>query len=127
MKLALDTNRYTDLCRGHPDVAGLVERAEMVLLPFVVLAELRVGFAIGARGLDNERVLQRFLLKPGVDVVYPSDTTTRVYASLYRQLRAQGTAIPTNDLWIASIVVEHDLTLCTGDEHFRHLPQLNLL
>ncbi len=127
MRLALDTNRYTELCRGDADVVGPVERAEMVLLPFVVLAELRVGFAIGAHGRENERVLQHFLSKPGVDVLYPSDTTTRVYASLYRQLRAQGTAIPTNDLWIASIVVEHELTLSSDDQHFRHLPQINLL
>jgi predicted nucleic acid-binding protein len=127
VRLVLDTNRYTELCRGDPQVAGLVERAELVFLPFVVLAELRVGFAIGSRGSENEKILQRFLSKPGVDVLFPSDTTTRVYAGLYRQLRSQGTAIPTNDLWIASIVVEHDLTLSSGDEHFRHLPQLILV
>ncbi len=127
MRLALDTNRYTDLCRGNPDLVRQVAQADSVFLPFVVLAELRAGFALGAHGAENERVLQRFLLKPSVDVLYPADTTTRVCASLYRQLRIQGTAIPTNDLWIASIVVEHDLALCTGDDHFRHLPQLKLV
>ncbi len=45
----------------------------------------------------------------------------------YRQLHQQSTSIPNNDLWIAALVVEHDLMLCTRDAHFRHLPQLNLV
>lgn len=125
MKIALDTNRYVDLCRGDGDVVALVERAEAVLVPFVVLAELRAGFALGTSGAENERTLARFLLEPGVRVVFATDATTRAYASLYRQLRGQGTPIPSNDLWIAALVVEHGAALCTRDAHFRKLPQIH--
>ena len=44
MKIALDTNRYTDLCRGTREVVRTLEEAEAVFLPFVVLAELRANF-----------------------------------------------------------------------------------
>ena len=127
MRVALDTNRYRDLCDGEEDVVQLLEEASSVHIPLIVVAELRAGFAVGRKGRENEAVLQRFLLKPGVEVLLPSDATTRHYAGLYRQLRQQGTPIPTNDLWIAALVVERDLFLCTRDEHFRHLPQLNLV
>ena len=127
MKLALDTNRYVELCQGDPEVVRVLEQAETVYLPFVVLAELRAGFSIGTRGRANERVLQIFLGKPGVHTLYAGDATTRSYASLYRQLRKQGTPIPTNDLWIAALVVEHGLLLFSRDEHFNNLPQLNRL
>ncbi|HEY6323227.1 MAG TPA: hypothetical protein VJA16_16915 [Thermoanaerobaculia bacterium] len=53
MRLALDTNRYTDLTRGDAAVVMLVERAEEVLLPFIVLAELRAGFSVGTRGAER--------------------------------------------------------------------------
>ena len=43
---------------------------------------------------------------------------------LYRQLRAAGTPIPTNDIWIAALVVQHDLTLFSRDAHFDALPQI---
>ncbi|MCA8967980.1 MAG: PIN domain-containing protein, partial [Planctomycetes bacterium] len=43
------------------------------------------------------------------------------------QLRDQGTPVPTNDMWIAALVLEHRLTLFSRDEHFRHLPQLDWL
>jgi tRNA(fMet)-specific endonuclease VapC len=124
MRLALDTNRYTDLCRDSADVVTLVEHAETVFLPFIVLGELRAGFAVGKRGAENERVLRRFLMKPGVAVLFADDQTTQHYATLFRQLRRQGTPIPTNDLWIAALVLQHDLVLCDRDRHFDHLPQI---
>ena len=127
IRLALDTNRYTDLVRGEGETSSHVERAERVYLPCVVLAELRAGFAVGRYGADNERVLQRFLAKPGIGVLFPDDRTTRIYANLFRQLRSQGTPIPTNDIWIAALVVQHDLTLSSRDAHFRKLPQLDLV
>jgi len=127
MRIALDTNRYRDLCDGMGEVLERLQVADAIFLPFVVLAELRAGFAVGSKGRENERVLGRFLNKPGVDVLYASESTTRAYASLYRQLRSQGTPLPTNDLWIAALAIDHDLFLYSRDAHFRHLPQLNLV
>ena len=127
MKLALDTNRYVDLMRGDAEVRALVEAARTVLVPFVVVAELRAGFAVGTKGRANERLLQRFLAKAGVEVAYATDATTHHYAALFRQLRQQGTPVPTNDLWIAALVTEHGASLCTRDAHFEHLAQLDVV
>lgn len=124
MKIALDTNRYTDFSRGNASVVQLLELADEVWLPFVVMGELRAGFAIGTQGPHNEALLRRFLLKPKVGVLYPDDQTTYHYASVYRQLRKQGTPIPTNDMWIAALVLQHSLSLCDRDAHFEALPQL---
>jgi tRNA(fMet)-specific endonuclease VapC len=127
VRLAIDTNRYRDLCDGKREVVERLETAERICVPFIVLAELRAGFAAGTKGKANERVLHQFLAQPGVEILHSSDSTTRSYAALYRQLRAQGTPIPTNDLWIAAIVLEHDLALYSRDAHFEALPQLNLI
>ncbi len=124
MRLALDTNRYTDLCRGESSVVETVEHADQVWLPFIVLGELRAGFAVGAQGPRNESVLRRFLMKPGIAVLYADDQTTHHYANVYRQLRKQGTPIPTNDMWIAALVLQHSLALCARDAHFDALPQI---
>ena len=124
MRLALDTNRYVDLCKGVAETARLVSTAEAVFLPFVVVAELRAGFAFGRRAAENERVLRRLLLKEGVAILYADDQTTHHYAAAFRQLRLQGTPIPTNDLWIAALVLQYNLTLHARDRHFDHLPQI---
>jgi tRNA(fMet)-specific endonuclease VapC len=124
VRLCLDTNRYVDLCKGVEDTARLVSTAEAVFLPFVVVAELRAGFALGKRSAENERVLRLFLLKEGVNILYPDDQTTHEYAAAFRQLRLQGTPIPTNDLWIAALALQHNLRLHARDRHFDNLPQI---
>jgi tRNA(fMet)-specific endonuclease VapC len=124
MRIAIDTNRYVDLCKGVTETVELLETAGELVLPFVVLAGLRAGFLLGRRQVDNERALNRLLLKDGVEVLYPDDQTTHHYASVYRQLRKQGTPIPTNDMWLAALVLQHNLALHARDRHFDHLPQL---
>ncbi len=111
-------------CRGDAQVVERIEAADEVWLPFIVLGELRAGFAVGSQGPRNEAILRRFLLKPGVDVLYADEQTTHHYANVYRQLRKQGTPIPTNDIWIAALVLQHSLMLYDRDGHFQALPQL---
>lgn len=124
MKVALDTNRYVDLCKGVAETVELLEAADAVILPFVVIGELRAGFAFGRRQVENERTLRRFLMTDGVTVLYADDQTTHHYAAVFRQLRAQGTPIPTNDIWLAALVLQYNLALHARDRHFDHLPQL---
>ncbi len=47
--LALDTHRYADLCRGNPRAVEIVEATDAIWLPFVVVGELRAGFAVASR------------------------------------------------------------------------------
>ena len=124
MKIALDTNRYVDLCKGIAETVALLEEAEAIALPFVVLGELRAGFAHGRRQAENERILRRFLLKDGVHVLFADDQTSHHYGLLFRQLRKQGTPIPTNDMWLAALVLQYNFALHDRDKHFDHLPQL---
>ena len=124
MNIALDTNAYRDFMRGDGDRVRIVRAARSISMPIVVLGELRAGFAAGNRQSSNAANLQRFLASPRVSVLLPDEQTAHHYAQLYFQLWNKGVRIPTNDLWIASLVVQQDLVLCTSDRHFRHLPQV---
>ena len=53
MRVAIDTNRYVDLCNGVAETADILEMADELVLPFVLLAELRAAFALGRRQVDN--------------------------------------------------------------------------
>lgn len=124
VRVLLDTNRYTDYFQQHEETVVLLEEAEAILLPFVAIGELRAGFARGNRQPENELALRRFLSRDGVRGLFPDDQTTHQYAAVHRQLRKQGTPIPTNDMWIAALALQHDLALHSRDSHFDHLPQL---
>lgn len=124
MRLAVDTNRYTDLARGLEPTVSFVATADAVYLPLIVVAELRAGFQVGRHTAENERLLRRFLQKPGVEVLLPDEQTTVHYATVFAQLRKQGTPIPTNDMWIAALVLQHGLVLHARDRHFDQVPQI---
>jgi predicted nucleic acid-binding protein len=124
MRIAIDSNRYTDFCRGIREVVELIESALEIHVPLIVLAEQRAGFAHGSAREKNERVLTKFLNNPGVFVLAPDEQTTFFYADLYAYLRKKGRPIPTNDLWIAALVVQHNLVLFDRDADFDALPQL---
>ena len=124
MNVALDTNAYSDFMRGDAERVEIVRVARSISMPLIVLGELRAGFAAGNQESTNAANLQLFLNSPRVVVLLPDEQTTHYYAQLYLQLRNKGISIPTNDLWIASLAVQHSLVLCTSDRHFQQLPQL---
>lgn len=123
MNLLLDTNAYAELLsRGK--WLGAIRNSDRVLLPLPALAELRFGFIKGSRATENETTLRKFLARPSASVLLPDAETTHHYSSLKLQLTRQGTPVPINDLWIASLAIQHSLWLCTSDAHFDHIPQL---
>ena len=44
--------------------------------------------------------------------------------AVFRQLRKQGTPIPTNDMRPAALVLQHNLALHARDKHCDRLPQI---
>ena len=124
MRILLDTNAYSDFMRGDSCRVQLFRTAQTLYIPIIVLGELRAGFAAGKFESTNAANLHRFLNSPRVEVLQIDQQTTYHYAQLYLFLRKKSVAVPTNDLWIAALGVQHNLILCTSDVHFKHFPQL---
>ena len=55
--------------------------------------------------------MRSFLAEPGVKVLLLDERTTLFYAELEADLRKRGQAIPTNDLWIAALTLQHGFHL----------------
>jgi len=124
VRVAVDTNRLTDLFQGDAELAELLGTCEEVWIPLVALGEIKAGFYGGRQQQRNELLLQKFLAKTTVGVLLPSRETAEHYARLFVQLKRAGTPVPDNDLWIAALVLEHDVSLLTRDGHFDRIPQL---
>jgi tRNA(fMet)-specific endonuclease VapC len=122
LKLALDSNRYTDFCKGDPGAVKVLDNAETIAFPFIVLGELRAGFRSGIHNLNNEKTLADFIQREYVSILYADLDTTHLYGLIYSDLRRKGTPVPTNDMWIAALVMQHGLTLYSRDRHFTHIP-----
>lgn len=124
MRVALDTNRLVDVLKGDAALAKRLGLCEQVAVPLFVIAEIKAGFLGGRQAPRNAVLLNRFLVKPTVEVLNPDRETAEQYARLFVQLKRAGTPIPANDLWIAAVALQHDLALITRDQHFERIPQL---
>jgi len=124
MRVAVDTNRLTDLLRGDVRLAERLGACDEVWVPLMVLGEIKAGLHGGTQRHRNEALLQRFLAKPTVSVLLPGRETAEHYARIFVQLKRAGTPVPDNDLWIAALALEHDLILITRDRHFERIGQL---
>ncbi len=116
--ICLDTSAYSHLRRGSPTAVEAVRRARRVVVPVVVLGELRAGFLGGTHRDRNLAELQDFLAHPVVSVADIDRRVAEAFASLVDELRRIYARVPTNDLWIAAVALVHGLTLVTCDTDF---------
>ena len=68
--------------------------------------------------------MQAFLGSLHVEVLHIDEETAECYAEIAAGLKAAGTPIPTNDIWIAAGAMQYGLRVVTTDAHFRLIPQI---
>ncbi len=117
-RYCIDTSAYSHFRRDDSEVVGIIDSADWIGVPSVVLGELWVGFLRGALADRNASDLQRFLEYPVVEEVVIDREVARVYADMVIELRAAGTPIPTNDIWVAAATARAGATVLTYDAHF---------
>lgn len=127
MKLCLDTNAYSAFKNGNRNVMNILENAEEVFIPVTVLGELYSGFQIGSLTEKNLLELDDFLSKPGISVIDIDKDISFRYGFIVKDLRKQGTPIPTNDIWIAASNMEKGALLLSRDKHFSNVPGLLMM
>jgi predicted nucleic acid-binding protein len=124
VRVLLDTAAYSAFKRGQPEVGLAVRSAEGIALNSVVVGELLAGFARGRHRRRNEMELEEFLASLRVSVLPVDHETATRYAVILNALRAAGTMIPTNDIWIAATAMQHGCRIVTTDSHYRRVSQV---
>ena len=126
-RYCLDTSAYSHFMRGDERVVALLDTAEWVGMPAVVLGELHAGFLAGKHVVRNEEELAQFLGHPSVERLDVDDDVARVYAEIVVALRRRGTPLPTNDVWVAATAARAGATLVAYDSHFAEVDRVGVL
>jgi predicted nucleic acid-binding protein len=124
VRLVLDTNAYSALMSGDQQLRQLLETADWVGMPSVVIGELWAGFLQGRRAEFNITVLDDFLRSGNVQTLTQGRAEAERYGALVKALRERGTPIPANDIWIAAAALASDARLLSRDIHFGKVPLL---
>ena len=118
-RIALDTSAYSHFKRGQQRLIDLIDEAEWIGMPAIVLGELRTGFQLGKKAEVNHRELGAFIDNPVVHILDVDDEAARIYADIVVALRRAGTPLPSNDIWIAAVSAREGATVLTRDADFR--------
>jgi tRNA(fMet)-specific endonuclease VapC len=127
MKFVLDTTAYSEFNRGDLRLKKWFSSEHQIVIPLIVVGELRAGFAAGSKKNENEQLLQRFLDSPNVITITLSNKTTQQFADIYLKLRQLGTPMGTNDMWIAALALDESIPILTLDNDFSNIKGLVLV
>ncbi len=123
-RYCLDTSAYSHYQRGDRAVVGLLDAADWVGVPTIVLGELWLGFLQGRHLERNLEELQLFLAHPVVEELALDHHGARHFGEITLALKRAGTPIPTNDIWIAAAAAQAGATVLTYDRHFRSIERV---
>ncbi len=130
MTYLLDTNAFSELMREHPKlrakVSGLSPSDQLIVCT-IVHGEIDYGISrlpTGQRKQDLQAKAMR--LFAGLRCEPVSETAAQHYADIKIARERLGLALDENDLWIAAVCRDLNVTLVSHDQSFRQIPGLNV-
>ena len=126
-RVLIDTNIYIEFLRGDDNINNILSSADFIAFSVISIGEILAGFKISGNEKKYLNELDEFLYSPRL-IIYDIDSeTSEFYAKIYCELRIAGTPIPTNDMWIAALALQHGIKLLTNDRHFSKVAGLFLI
>ena len=118
----LDTNIVIPFFDGNQDIVEKIDQAYEIFIPAIVIGELYYGAFKSSKQLKNIERIDNF--KPHVSILDCDEFTAKIYGQFKHELKSKGKPIPENDIWIAALAKQYDITLVTRDKHFENLDNL---
>ncbi|MDY6938708.1 MAG: type II toxin-antitoxin system VapC family toxin [Cyanobacteriota bacterium] len=118
----LDTNIIIALFAGDTSVMQSLALANEVFLPSIVLGELYYGARKSGRSQKNLERIEALVTNSSI--IKCDADTARQYGDVKNRLKMKGRPLPENDVWIAALALQYDLTLVTRDAHFQEVDNL---
>jgi tRNA(fMet)-specific endonuclease VapC len=122
-RVLLDTNVIIAFFSGEKAVSQRCMNAE-VFVSSTVLGELYYGARNSAHAAANLARIEQFAA--AAQVLSCDAATAEIYGKIRDRLRLKGRPIPENDIWIASVALQHGLPLATRDDHFNEVDGLRI-
>jgi tRNA(fMet)-specific endonuclease VapC len=113
------------LLKGETVIAHNIDKAESIFLPIIVVGELHYGVFSSSQVEKNTADIKKIISR--YQLLSINEETTRIYGVIKAALHKKGRPIPENDIWIAAIAIQYDLSLVTRDNHFKEIEGLSLV
>ncbi|MEQ9548361.1 MAG: type II toxin-antitoxin system VapC family toxin [Coleofasciculus sp. G3-WIS-01] len=118
----LDTNIIIALFADEVAVKNSLIQADEIFVPSIAVGELCYGAKKSGHSKENLERIEELIAN---STVLGCDTqTARHYGDVKNKLRLKGRPLPENDIWIAALALQYNLTLVTRDGNFQEIENL---
>ena len=123
-KFFLDSNIVIEVFAGDKAIADKIYQLPEFYISSIVLGELYIGIN---RVVNKEKHLSKLNAFLELATVLPVDSiTAQLFGEITASLYKKGKPIPSNDIWIAATIKQHDLILVSRDKHFNEIDDIQL-
>ena len=126
-RLMIDTSIYIEYLRGNKDIKNILDFTDIISFSVVSIGEIFAGFHLSKNTKKYLTEIEEYLNSPRLIIYNIDSETAEFYAKIVSELKLNGSPIPTNDIWIAALALQHGIKLFTIDNHFKKVPGLFLI
>jgi tRNA(fMet)-specific endonuclease VapC len=120
----LDTNIVIALFDNDKKVIRAISQATHIYIPSIVIGELIYGAYNSGKPEKNIQRIVEFCNE--TQILNCDQDTGHYYGQIKKNLKDKGKPIPENDIWIAALSLQYQITLISRDIHLSNIDNLSL-
>ena len=119
MSYLFDTNIIIGFLKNDQNIVSKISSEKKINITVVTAGELLYGAKNSGNPAGNRSLYVEFFKHCIIHNI--TEITSEYYAEIRHFLKIAGNPIPENDIWIAAIAKEKNMTIVTRDRHLRLL------
>ena len=127
MSFVIDTSVLIEIEKKNKTVLSRLEELEIEKGNIYITSPSYTEFCFGLIGLSREKFSMQMARLDNYELLNTSKNSSKLLAEIKHYLSKKGFMIPVFDLIIASIALDCKMPLVTLDEHFKRIPELDVV
>jgi tRNA(fMet)-specific endonuclease VapC len=123
----LDTSFVIHILQGDEPAVELYKSMDEAYVPAIVIGELLYGVNKSDKNKQAENRKEINGAIETLSVLGVDENTAEIYADIKHSLLKSGYTLPENDIWIAAIAKQNNLSVATYDIHFEHIEGVEVI
>ena len=115
MSYLFDTNIIIGFLKNEEKIVKKIQNENQLNISVITVGEMLFGARNSELFEKNINIYKDFFKQCNIFCI--TEKTSAIYSEIRYRLKKIGKPIPENDIWIASVSEENNLTLVTRDKH----------
>ncbi len=127
LNIIIDTSVLIDIEKNNNAVVSKLEKLDLMENDIYITSPTYSEFYLGLLTLSNGRLKQEKERLDKYKLLNTTKNSSKILAEIKHHVSKGGIMVPLFDLLIASIAMDAAMPLITLDNHFKNVPNLNVI